>query len=310
MSSIPSSTDDVSLNASAASVVGSTINHDIDFVRKSSLVIATRLHLGKASSPPSNDKLQTWIRNLSSMADSVQALQAVVAVDATPKIQDYDLVQAVQQQIQQLLLQETSQEHRPIVVLPVTPWGRFVPALNALIWHAKCTCQAKQILFVSAEVTTSASVIQTLSQHCSAIDDVLVAGAVLEGHEYHGSSTDGTSEAVVTNQVPLTGRTTPWNTLAVWNVDRLALTGFLPCSDVTPETAGVEECIAIAAHQKLFPNAQAKLVRLDTETDWSAANSSDPKRREWHEQKMKSKQERAAAQLEEMGLNNGKVIHC
>lgn len=50
-------------------------------------------------------------------------------------------------------------------------------------------------------------------------------GAVLQGHTHcapHGGQE---------KEVNLDGRTTPWNTLAMWNLPKLALTGFLLVSD-------------------------------------------------------------------------------
>jgi hypothetical protein len=246
------------------------------------LVIATRLHLGNASSPPLESKIRGWLENLHEMAKSVNA-HGVIAVDATPKIDNYDYVEAIRQQLQ-------ASSH-PLHILPVTPWGKFVPALNALVLHAK-SIEADQIIFVSAEVSASAASIKTLCQHCT--DDVLVVGAALNGHLY------------VPGSCELNGRTCPWNTLAVWNLPKLCLTGFLPCSDWGP-SAGVEECVAIAAHQKMFPGSKVKLVKLEN-VNWQETFD-DEERRKWHEQKMNSKLERAGAQMERLQLT-GTDEHC
>lgn len=102
-------------------------------------------------------------------------------------------------------------------------------------------------------------------------------------------------------------RTSPWNTLCVWDLDKLALTGFLAVSD-QGKSAGIEECAAIALLQKLFPNAIAKLVRLP-DISWEESFEGDPERQKWHEEKMKSKAERAAHQLGRLNLT-GAVLHC
>ena len=260
------------------------------------VVIATRLHLGNASAAPSRDQIQSWIDNLHGMAASVGAQYSAIAVDATPKIANYDYVQAVR-----------DCAGSNTIVLPVTPWGKFVPALNALLGLAHAELHAEYILMVSAEVCASAESIQTLLHHCSLEEQhnrddsyVLVAGAALTGHDYQPSGN---------SIVPLNGRTTPWNTLAVWNVSKLILTGFLPISDVG-SNAGVEECAAIALHQQLFPLAKAKLIKLK-DVEWQDTFDGDDERRKWHEHKMQSKLERADAQLQLLQLvDKGKVEHC
>ena len=98
----------------------------------------------------------------------------------------------------------------------------------------------------------------------------------------------------------LTGRTVPWNTLAVWSVTKLALTGFPfvadglhPLNDnrtggIGP--AGVEESLAVALLQRALSEerAVAKLVRVGGVT-WETDFGGDEGRREWHERKMRSR---------------------
>jgi hypothetical protein len=165
-----------------------------------------------------------------------------------------------------------------------------------VVLHAN-SIDADLLLFVSAEVSASQESIQELCRHVIEDEDnTLVAGAALNGHLHAGDN----------QEVELNGRTCPWNTLAVWNARRLSLTGFSLCSDIG-SYAGVEECVAIALAQKLFPKTKAKLVKLP-EIDWQE-DFEDEKRQKWHEEKMKSKLERAGHQLEIMGLS-GKVLHC
>ena len=59
------------------------------------IVIATRLHLGNASSAPSESKLQDILKNFERLGDLVEDFIPVIAVDATPKIEKYDYVQAI-----------------------------------------------------------------------------------------------------------------------------------------------------------------------------------------------------------------------
>jgi hypothetical protein len=84
------------------------------------------------------------------------------------------------------------------------------------------------------------------------------------------------------------------------------LTGFASISDLG-ESAGVEECVAIALLQRLFPSAVSKLVLVE-DIRWEE-EFVDKERQRWHEEKMKSKVERPAHQLDELGLS-GTVFHC
>jgi hypothetical protein len=63
--------------------------------------------------------------------------------------------------------------------------------------------------------------------------DALVVGSVLEGHDFR----------VGYNQ--LRGRTTPWNTLAVWDVKKLSVFGFPLIGDGNKDRSfgGVEVCM-------------------------------------------------------------------
>uniref|UniRef100_A0A7R9ZI32 Uncharacterized protein n=1 Tax=Craspedostauros australis TaxID=1486917 RepID=A0A7R9ZI32_9STRA len=264
-----------------------------------SVVIATRLHLGKASQPPSESKLKSTLQSFTSLSTKLKEQQqhtndedlivhSVVAVDSATKIEGYDLVQTVKDQISSL----SANCH----VLPVTPWGKFVPALNALVRYASEDVGVDLIMFVSAEVDASANTIATLCNHVvTKDDDTLVAGAVLNGHEYSKGQC-----------VPLTGRTCPWNTLAVWNVEKLSRTGFQLYSDLGTH-AGVEECLAAGLYQRLFPASKIKLVEL-SDVSWQESFEDDAERKRWHEQKMKSKWERADVQLKALNLD-GVVDH-
>ena len=269
------------------------------------LVVATRLHLGHASDPPTQESLDAKMANFRKFcASSCQTTLGLIAVDATPKIDGYDMVQAVQSACDKLA---NNGDEAKLHVVPVTPWGKFVPALNALIGFACKYSQTHfdQIFFVSAETTASLEAIQHLRSHMD--PDTLVAGAVLAGHDYRGKN----------QKVHLTGRTSPWNTLAVWNLRKLALTGFALCSDgllTDHEQApsfGIEEVAATALLQKLIgpEQARSKLVQVPG-IDWQVQQfENDPARQKWHEQKMQSKVDRAARQLELLGLQ-GTVEHC
>jgi hypothetical protein len=301
------------------------------------LVIATRLHLGRAAAPPTN--LSELIETFESWTRLIPNSISVIAVDATPKFEDYDYVRAVRE----CLSSSSSSSSSRTKVLPVTPWGKFVPALNALVSYSAHTLHAAHLCFVSAEVTPSKESMERLRRELlDDNNDVLVVGAALPGHDFFGrtimaketttnddddddddddgdspSSTMATTTTTTTTTLPLTGRTCPWNTLAVWNLTKLQHTAFSAVSD-RPDCAGVEECVAIAVHQKLFCNAKggknksnsnskAILLRLP-DVAWEQDFSDDVERRQWHDQKMKSKLDRAAKQMELLQLT-GTVVH-
>ena len=297
------------------------------------LVVATRLHLGKATSPPADleEKMNQFADFCYKVcAQAIEQLQpaqegdatgplvvATVAVDATPKLDNYDLLQAVRQVSDQIAAQHQDEAIRwNVQVVPVQPWGRFVPALNALVTHAATTLHASRLMFVSAETTSvGVNAVSRLLQD-GLPNHVLVVGARLSGHDH-----TVTTERPQT--VALNGRTTPWNTLAVWNLPKLALTGFQLisdglASDLAPPPAegakplinmgGVEEVVTIALLQKLLGPTQAvaKLVAVPDVT-WNE-HFEDPARQEWHDQKMASKLSRAQRQMDLLGLT-GKVQH-
>jgi len=274
------------------------------------LVVATRLHLGHASHPPSSSQLFETLSSFAQLASTVHADYAVVAVDAGDKFEGFDLVGEVAKICKSVRVGETdSPLHTAINVLSVTPWGKFVPALNAIVsWSAKH--KARYLLLASAEMKMTKEVMEVMKQKLD-LEKTLVVGTVLQGHEYTSA---GRGEEV---EVELTGRTTPWNTNAIWNVPKLALTGFLLVSeglhqgeDGREGSSGVEEVCTIATLQRILQphNAQAKLVSIPGAT-WEQDFENDEKRRDWHEKKMMSKFTRAKAQLELLGLS-GRVIHC
>ena len=184
-----------------------------------------------------------------------------------------------------------------------------MPALNAIVaWAAGEKCD--RLLLASAEVTLTSEVMGEMTDRLDG-ETTLVVGTRLQGHD-HRSGTGG--ECV---EVELSGRTTPWNTCALWNLPKLALTGFQLVSEglhTGPDggsvEAGVEEAVTIACLQRILgpERAVAKLVSIEG-TSWEKDFGDDDGRREWHERKMRSKLQRAAAQLDLMGLS-GTVIHC
>ena len=301
-----------------------------DSTTSHSLAIATRLHLGHASHPPPTSQLHNTLSSFTKLAYTIGANYAIVAVDAEEKLEGYNLVEEVTNICQELndgscdsgngVADINSNNAAPISlcplrinihVLPVTPWGKFVPALNAIVsWCAIRQCQ--YLLLASAEVQLTPQVMTILKSKID-IKHTLVVGTVLNGHAYKANQ-NIFNEQIEEVEVELNGRTTPWNTCALWNVNKLALTGFLLVSeglhDNNQVSAGVEEVCAIATLQRILQpnNAQAKLVSIPG-ASWEQTFDNDEKRKEWHEKKMQSKFTRAQRQLDLMGIS-GTVIHC
>jgi hypothetical protein len=115
-----------------------------------------------------------------------------------------------------------------VIVQPVCPWGTFTHPLNVAIRIA-LERGFDKILFQSLEVSMNSVDKDRLLSHFDE-DKTLVVGPVLEGHSF------------VEGVNPLRGRTTPWNTCAIWSVKKLALVGFPMIGDGIPNElpGGVE----------------------------------------------------------------------
>merc|ERR1719182_1141930 len=87
----------------------------------------------------------------------------------------------------------------------------------------------QHILYQSLETTCTPEVLARLLDHFTR--DTLVVGAALSGHTFEEG------------EQPLNGRTTPWNTLALWSVRKLSLTGFLRIADGLPQSTGQDKVI-------------------------------------------------------------------
>mmetsp|Transcript_20724 Transcript_20724/g.44187 ORF Transcript_20724/g.44187 Transcript_20724/m.44187 type:complete len:835 (-) Transcript_20724:113-2617(-) len=139
------------------------------------------------------------------------------------------VVTAIAVNAHELAVRRIAEETVPgfqINILPVPCWGAFVPALNALLTFAQRSGK-KYILYQSLEVQCTVDVLQRLVDFHT--NDTLVVGPVFDGHNFQAG------------ERLLNGRTTPWNTLALWSVRKLALTGFLCIADgltEVPPTVG------------------------------------------------------------------------
>jgi hypothetical protein len=309
--------------------------------------IATRIHLGQTSHLPTIDSLKDTLITFARLAREVGASLAIVAVDATPKFTDYDFVATVKDVCCQIEKYSESDSNvllatggPRITVIPVTPWGKFVPALNAIVTYCAEMC-IPRVLMISVEVKLTRAAMKIMQSNMVVKEEceTLVVGATLNGHEHHALTALSSSSTIhqptmmsstpnrVIKEVKLTGRTTPWNTCALWDVRTLALTGFLLVSEGihinsnfnddgggSRVEGGVEEVVTIATLQHILgpKKACAKLVHIPPNLiSWETINfDNDAGRKEWHERKMNSKITRAQAQLALLGLNDGVVIHC
>lgn len=301
------------------------------------LVVATRLHLGRSTTPPNNlediaskfystcrlaadNRLQSsHVLALIAVQDTRSTTSNITASPSEEENTSYDFVKAVRDACIKVSESCHNLQKIQLHVIPIAPWGKFVPALNALIAFSCQTQPARtkegkshftHIMFVSAELQLSTASIDALLDRTVADDSTLVVGARLAGHDYNPRG----ESAPVT--VPLNGRTSPWNTLAVWNLPMLARTGFClvseglsPSSTSEESYAGVEEVATIALQQHLHGEDKARAVLVQVPgVSWDVSFDGDPERQTWHARKMESKLTRAQTQLDILGLR-GTVVH-
>lgn len=253
------------------------------------VTVVTRVHGASASSLAEPSAVISFLRSCESYATTVIVC---IGVGETLENAQYlgDLKKAIANEGVDKVLQ--------IVLLPVTPWGKFTPALNAAVSKVaeKGDCF---IAFQSLEFRVSASVVTELKNYMAKDSTLLVVGPRMSGHDFFSSSA---------GDIPLRGRTTPWNTFAIWRTRYLALTGFpLVADGMGGNMGGVEEVTAISLLQSIAPDLKAVLANVKG-VSWET-NFSDPKRRQWHEEKMKSKDERPGKQIHWLGIAPGKVCH-
>lgn len=191
-----------------------------------------------------------------------------------------------------------------VTIIPMLHWGCFVPALNAIISTAATQFpRASLLLLQSLEIEVNASGVEFLRTHFEIGKD-LVVGAALPGHAFTSSK----------DPLELNGLTTPWNTLALWDLTRLAMVGFPLIGeglriDGATSCAGVEEVTTIALYQQLFPSASRAQVHRVPGIAWQVDNFESEERRVWQEKKMSSKLDRAEKQMAHFRVASGKVYH-
>lgn len=181
----------------------------------------------------------------------------------------------------------------PVDFLPIKPWIGISTPLNILLNHV--SSDQTSVIIQSVEIQCTSEHINYLRNYLNQ-ENVLCVGALLDGHQ------------IIENQlyVPLQGDTSPWNTLIIWNLEKLRRTGFPLCSDfVNPP--GMEDSAVIALQQKLFggmKNNRALLVHLNTNIHWLNQFTYDEERSLKHQMKMKSKNIRTKQLLEILDITD------
>ncbi|KAG7387515.1 CG-1 domain [Phytophthora pseudosyringae] len=199
-----------------------------------------------------------------------------------------------------------------VEIIPMLFWGKFVPALNALIGTAADRYpDAETLLLQSLEIEVNAAGVALLRSNLDLEHD-LVVGTALPGHTFQPDP--------ALQPLELSGLTSPWNTLALWNLPQLTKIGFALMGDALRlEVEGIgpaggdEEVSTISMYQQLFANTpaptRAKLIRVPGIV-WQVADFKDPERVAWHTKKMRSKKQRTAAQMAHFGgVAPGRVYH-
>ncbi len=238
-----------------------------------SLIVGTRIHSDKFL--PDLSRLENWCKKALEYSDKI-----ILATDTQlfPKI--CQIVVSFKPKVQ---------------VLHVSPWNGFTIPLNAIVTEA-VRLDGDRLLLQSFEVFASPQEIQILSSHLAS--DTLVVGAKLTKEH-----------CAIPGVNCLNGMTSPWNTLALWNLSKLYVTGFLGISDGAMKNipGGMEEVPTISVLQKLYPHcSHAKVINL-SQVEWNilGENKSDFER---HRQKIATKLSRAKLQLEHAKIEAGTVL--
>lgn len=189
------------------------------------------------------------------------------------------------------ILSKTSGLPENVHIFPVTPWGKFVMPLNALISAAREQLAKPDtfMLISSVEVLITPSIVKALFSKMG--ESTIAVGASLPGHTF----APGTHE-------PANGRQVFWNTLALHNPDYLWVTGFPIIGDgiiSDPKTAGVEELGYLGLIRELVGGDAYLMPVPGISWDVSVLCEADLAK---HEAKMAAKILRPQAQLDNLAI--------
>ncbi|MGD1699119.1 hypothetical protein [Dapis sp. BLCC M229] len=239
-----------------------------------SIIVGTRIY-SVSNSHSKLYQLESWCKNTLKYADHV-----VIATNDRLFNEISQIVSGFENQVSPLLIH---------------PWTGFTHPLNAIVVEANFQ-GAHKLLLQSLEVYVSSKDVEKLNAYLTS--DTLVVGAKMISN--HGADRVGVQ--------PIDGMNSPWNTLALWNLSKLNVTGFLGISSglIKDIPGGMEEVSTISLLQQLYPNeARAKLIAL-SDLKW-ITNWRCEKRKNFHEEKMNSKFLRAERQLEYSKIKRGYV---
>lgn len=205
----------------------------------------------------------------------------------------------------------------PVIVEEVIPWEGVTKALNQMATIAASLTSGKDVenkgnpsyalpllLIQSVEIRIEETTVDTMISEMHANPGTLVVGHKLPGH----TSYDDLKRRKQIVDVPLTGCTIPWNTLALWNVTRLCRTYFPSIADAV-DPPGMEEVGILALQHVQFgpKDARAILLRSAAEAvEWQC--NFDDVRLQAHHQKMRSKSVRAQEILKWMDISPATIM--
>lgn len=205
-------------------------------------------------------------------------------------------------------------EGKRLVAFPVTPWGRYVEPLNALMERATHDRHQKA-LFVNTEHLPTDTNIVELDRYLQS--DTLAVGGYLEGfHNFAPGSQR------------MNGMNVPADAFMLVDLEKLGLLGFIyvsealwiPCTETTQvgtaddpgmAEAGIKEVPTFSLIQDIFArsgrSARVKLVRMTG--GQRNAEGIDSKRKQMDAYKRSTALVRANIQMERLGIPYGIVEH-
>lgn len=183
-----------------------------------------------------------------------------------------------------------SSSNVPVDFIGIQPWIGVSTPLNILLNHVPSN--ETSVIIQSVEIQCTSEQIHRLRTYL-ADENVLCVGAALDGHQI-----------VDKPHLPLQGDTSPWNTLIIWNLEKLRRTGFPLCADFV-KPCGMEDSAVIGLQQKLFGGMEsnrALLVRLNSSIHWHNQFPDDHERSVKHQTKMRSKNLRTQQLFQILGI--------
>lgn len=238
-------------------------------------VVATRLHTTNEENLICSAVLYKWCNHVLNYCDKL-----IIVVDTT---------------YLRLIRNAREDFKDKIELFHIDPWISFTQPLNLMVEKA-LAIGAKELLFQSIEVEIALEDMIKLEKYLDS--DTLVVGAKLL--DIHANGNEYSS---------INGWNSPWNTLALWDIEKLGLTGFLSISSGNLEDipGGIEEVVTISLLQQLKKDEmKAKVIDLKSvvwNTKWDSKE-----REEYHAKKMQTKNARSQVQLEKLGVKVGEVI--